>query len=169
LGDLGSGSIPDSTPDNSTNGFHQGEAPGAAPQPRAANAGLMKLGLEILKEVPHLLHLTFLTQNGTRLWAPVQPDYLTISSDALLMKFGAVIDGLWTVVGIVDGQIGEGPGPMKISPILDAAVSAMSKIREVIGRPKDHFGLTPIAIYAPMKGSAESEAEAGLSERHPES
>ena len=59
----------------------------------------IKFGFEVLKEVPHLLHMTFLSQSGFRFWAATQPDYLTISSDALVMKFGAVVDGIWTVVG----------------------------------------------------------------------
>jgi hypothetical protein len=118
------------------------------PQPQITQA--VKVGLEILKEVPHLLHMTFLSGSGFRFWAAAQPDYLTISSDALLMKFGAVVDGLWTVVGIVDGRIGDGCEPLRINPVLDGVVTAMSALRETIGRPKDHWGLTPIAIYAPL-------------------
>jgi hypothetical protein len=118
-----------------------------------------KFGLEILKEVPHLLYMTFLAMPNFRFWAAAQPDYLTISSDALIMKFGAVIDGLWTVVGIVDGRIGDAPTPLPVSPILDGIVTAMSGLREAIGRPKDHWGLTPIAIYAPLRGAAETEAQ----------
>jgi hypothetical protein len=76
------------------------------------------------------------------------------------MKFGAVVDGLWTVVGIVDGKIGDAPKPLSISPILDGVVTAMSALREAIGRPKDHWGITPIAIYAPLRGAAEAETQA---------
>jgi hypothetical protein len=119
----------------------------------------IKFGLEVLKEAPHLLHMTFLAQSRFRFWAAAQPDYLTISSDALLMKFGAVVDGLWTVVGIVDGIIGDAPPPLSISPILDGVVTAMSGLRELIGRPKDHWGLTLIAIYAPLRGAVETEAQ----------
>jgi hypothetical protein len=105
--------------------------------------------------------MTFLSPSGFRFWAAAQPDYLTISSDALLMKFGAVIDGVWTVVGIVDGRIGDPPPSLSINPMLDGVISAMSLLREAVGRPKDHWGLTPIAIYAPIRGIAETEAEAG--------
>jgi hypothetical protein len=119
----------------------------------------LKLGLEVLKEAPHLLHLTFLASGGFRFWAAAQPEYLTISSDALAMKFGAVIDGLWTIVGIVDARVGDAPQPWKTTPILDAVVTAMSGLRETIGRPRDHWGITPIAIYAPLRGAAETEVE----------
>ena len=67
-------------------------------QPQVADE--MKIGLEILKEVPHLLHMTFISQSANtifKLWGAVQPDYLTISSQDLVMKYGAVLDGLWTV------------------------------------------------------------------------
>jgi hypothetical protein len=35
----------------------------------------------------------------------------------------------------------------------------MAGLRELIGRPKDHWGLTPIAIYAPLQGIAEAESQ----------
>jgi hypothetical protein len=124
---------------------------------------VIKFGLEVMKEVPHLLHMTFLGPGGFRFWAAAQPDYLTISSDALIMKFGAVVDGVWTVVGIVDGRIGEPPEPVKINPMLDGVITAMAGIREIAGRPKDHWGFTPIAIYAPIRGAAETEVEAQAS------
>lgn len=127
-------------------------------QPKPQIPDGVKFGLEVLKEVPHLLHMTFLAQSGFRFWAAAQPDYLTISSEALVMKFGAVVDGIWTVVGIVDGRIGDAPEPLKISPILDGVVTAMSGLREAIGRPKDHWGITLIAIYAQLRGAAETEA-----------
>lgn len=117
------------------------------------------MGLDLIKEVPHLLHMTFLTQGGFRFWAAAQPEYLTISSEHLVMKFGAVVDGLWTVVGIVDGKIGDTTEPLSISPVLDGLIVTMTGLRDLIGRPKNHWGLTPIAIYAPLRGIAETEAQ----------
>jgi hypothetical protein len=35
----------------------------------------------------------------------------------------------------------------------------MTGLRELIGRPQGHWGLTPIAIYAPLQGAAEAEIE----------
>lgn len=119
----------------------------------------IKAGLELLKEVPHLLHMTFLAPDGFRFWAAAQPEYPTISSEHLVMKYGAVLDGLWTVVGVVDGTIGDPPAPLPISPVLDSFITAMTSLREAIGRPKDHWGITPIAIYAPLRGMAEAEAQ----------
>lgn len=121
----------------------------------------LKFGLEVLKRVPHLLHLTFVTREGLNLWAAAQPSYLTITSEDLVMKYGATIDGLWTVVGIVDGMVGPSPDPVQVNPIVDGAVTAMTAFRDLIGRPRDQFGLTPIAVYAPIQGVAESEVEAG--------
>ncbi|MGO4879418.1 MAG: hypothetical protein ACLP59_01190 [Bryobacteraceae bacterium] len=129
------------------------------PQPEVSDA--VKIGLEVLKEVPHLLHMTFITKSDEslfRLWAAVQPGYLTINTEDLVMKYGAVIDGLWTVVGIVDARIGDPPEPWKINPVLDGVVTAMGGLRELIGRPKDNWGLIPIAIYSPLQGAAEADA-----------
>ncbi len=122
----------------------------------------MKIGLEVLKEVPHLLHMTFISKSDNtifKLWGAVQPGYLTINSEDLVMKYGAVLDGLWTVVGIVDARIGSPTEPWKLNPVLDSVVTAMTGLRELIGRPQGHWGLTPIAIYAPLQGAAEAEIE----------
>jgi len=129
-------------------------------QPQIAEE--MKFGLEVLKEVPHLLHMTFISKSDNtifRLWAAVQPDYLTISSEDLVMKYGAVLDGLWTVVGIVDARIGPPTEPSQLNPVLDSVVTAMTGLRDLIGRPQGHWGVTPIAIYAPLQGAAEAEIE----------
>jgi len=60
---------------------------------------------------------------------------------------------------------------MKVSPLVDGVITAMAGLRELIGRPKDHWGLTPIAIYAPFQGVAEAEAQASMtspeSDEHP--
>lgn len=119
----------------------------------------VKIGLEVLKNMPHLLHMILLAQQGFRFWAAAQPEYLTINSGDLVMKYGAVIDGMWTVVGRVDGRIGDAPEPLKVNPVVDGVVTAMAGLRELVGRPKDHWGLTPIAIYAPLQGVAEVEAQ----------
>lgn len=118
-----------------------------------------KLGLLVMKEFPNLFHMTFFSKEGFRLWAAVRPENLTISGADLTMKHGAVMDGLWTVIGIVDAGIGVQPKPMPLSDALDGVVTAMATLREHIGRPANHFGITPIAIYAPIRGIAETEAE----------
>jgi hypothetical protein len=131
---------------------------GAQPLP-----GDMAIGLQFLQAMPHLFHMTFLSEEGLSLWAAVRSDHLTISSEDLTMKFGAAIDGLWTVVGIVDG----GVAPATLLPVgsemLDTLVDTMAKLRGLMGRPQNHFGLTPIAIYAPLLGIAEIEAASAAS------
>jgi hypothetical protein len=99
------------------------------------------------------------------LWSAVQPGYLTIGSEDLVMKYGAVLDGLWTVVGIVDARIGSPVESWKLNPVLDGVVTAMNGLRELIGRPQGHWGLTPIAIYAPLQGAAEAETETANSKQ----
>ena len=118
----------------------------------------IKFGLELLKQAPHAFHMTFLSESSIRLWAAVQPDNLTISSEDLTMKFGATLDGLWTVIGIVDAAQGKRQLPLPVNPVIDGVVQAMISLREFIGRPEDHFGITPIAIYTPIRGLAEIEA-----------
>ena len=51
--------------------------------------------------------LALLDDSTISLWAAIRPEFMTISSEDLTMKFGAVMDGIWTVVGIVDAGVGE--------------------------------------------------------------
>jgi hypothetical protein len=85
---------------------------------------------------------------------------LTINSEDLTMKFGSVLDGLWQVVGIVDARAGEPAQPWPVNPVIDGVVAGLAAIRGQVGRPKNHIGITPIAIYSPIGGLAESEAVA---------
>ena len=128
-------------------------------QPVSKQAVEIQNALQALQLMPHLFHMTFLTNSGVSLWAAVQASNLTINSEDLAMKFGAVMDGVWTVVGIVDGKAGEPDKPFPIgSPMLDASVEMMARLRGFIGRPYSHIGLTPIAIYTPLVGIAETDA-----------
>jgi hypothetical protein len=96
--------------------------------------------------------MTFLSTSGYRLWAAPQPSNLTIASEDLTMKYGAVIDGRWAVIGIIDAIPGESSEPLPINNLMDAVVKAMTLVRETLGRPKDTIGLTPLAIYTPLVG-----------------
>ena len=62
-------------------------------------------------------------------------------------------------VGIVDARSGSPTEPWKLNTVLDSVVTAMTGLRELIGRPQGHWGITPIAIYAPLQGAAEAEIE----------
>lgn len=73
------------------------------------------------------------------------------------MKYGTALDGIWAVVGIVDAKPGAPPEPFLTNELMNGAISGLAAIRQIVGRPQDHFGLTPLAIYAPIRGAAESE------------
>ena len=124
----------------------------------------MSTRFQFLKGFPNLFHMTFLTPGGLRLWAGVQAENLTMKSADLTMKFGAVLHSRYKVIGFVDANIGEQPKPLSINPAIDGIVTAITSFREFLGRPTSHFGLTPIAIYTPIHGIAEVEAENAATE-----
>lgn len=129
----------------------------------------MSLSVEILKEVPHLFHMTFLSltpEAAFYFWASVRQEFLTIPSADLTMKYGSALDGIWSVVGIIDAKPGLPPEPFRTNELMDGVVSTLDQIRRFVGRPLDYFGITPIAIYTPLAGAAESAVTA--SETHNE-
>jgi hypothetical protein len=84
------------------------------------------------------------------------------------MKFGVTLDGVWTVIGILDAWVGQPREPLAMNELLDNVAKAMTFLRDTVGRPKNHWGLTPIAIYKPIVGVAETEAAASAVEPPPE-
>jgi len=108
----------------------------------------IELGLQILREVPHSVHMTFLTASGLRLWSAIQPSGLTIGSEDLTMKYGVTLEGKWTAVGIVDAGIGPQAAPIPLNEFLDTITKAVNDLRAVIGR-----------IYAPLRGLADELTE----------
>lgn len=120
----------------------------------------LKIGLSVMKEMPHVFHMTFFstsTESTLGFWASVKPEYLTINSEDMAMKYGAVVSGIWAVVGILDAFQGEPSQPVPVNSTIDAAMATLSYIRQQVGRPDNHFGITPIAIYKPLIGAPEAE------------
>jgi len=111
------------------------------------------MAIKVLKEVPHSVHMSFLSSEGFLLWSAIQPTNLTLSSEDLAMKHGVTIQGSWTAVGMVDASPGPQEEPWRMNDLLDTVTNAVNQIRALVGRPLDHFGFTPLAVYTPIRGA----------------
>jgi hypothetical protein len=85
----------------------------------------------------------------------LDPDYLIGGATDLNLKHGLRVTGEWHVLGIVDCEPGSGDVTSEEIGRLcgggdnvfsDSVVNLWHEFREVLGRPDDCWGLTPLVI-----------------------
>ncbi|MGN8184563.1 hypothetical protein [Burkholderia vietnamiensis] len=107
---------------------------------------------KILQKLPHSIQASFRIGEDT-LWSTLRAESMLINPDDLALKHGTQVPGQWFVLGIVDAQPGVvEPSPDVSSSGLDSAMSQMlGGLREMMGRPTDAYGVTPIAIFRAVR------------------
>ncbi|MFK5596505.1 hypothetical protein ACFZ8E_05805 [Methylobacterium sp. HMF5984] len=122
-------------------------------------------GLELMQSMPPAIQMHVLsTENDINVnaWATISHESLTTTPTDLMLKHGIVLRGLWTVIGILDAfpdmkiPTEEDPNPQSFDEIAiptfekdfaRAAAEFGGMARELIGRPRNMFGVTPILIF----------------------
>jgi len=94
-----------------------------------------------------------LVSSGITLWGTLRPEYLSTPPGDLMLKHGARVGGIWTMLGILDARP-DADEPAVVSPFQGIAAMAASfgDLRHTIGRPADAFGVTPLLIYRRVSG-----------------
>jgi hypothetical protein len=110
---------------------------------------------EVLRAMPRAIHAHFLSASGF-LWSSLQPSGLTISVTDLTLKYGGTVAGKWNLLYLVDAWADSG-NPPDISqwsggPLIDGIHTAMHGLRELMGRPKNWIGITPLMIFRSAAG-----------------
>jgi len=105
--------------------------------------------IAVLEKLPHALHGGLTTASGEAVWMSLDPASLTTSVDDFALKHGANIPGRWTAVGVLDAfPDPDRPAPEVVGETLHGMMRFMSMfIQSTMGRPKESFGLTPVAVY----------------------
>ena len=85
----------------------------------------------------------------------LEPDYLIGGSTGLNLKHGLRVTGEWHILGILDCEPGAGDvDPTEMGQICggvdndfsNSVIELWYQFRQVIGRPEDCWGLTPLVI-----------------------
>lgn len=136
----------------------QNLAPKAKQQAIATRKRGSETVAKLLKSMPHAVQATF-TSSGSMLWATLRPESMLINPDDLALKHGATIPGSWYLLGVLDAQPGDSPAPVCVREGgLDAAmVQMLSAMRELIGRPSNAYGVTPIGIFRAIRRATAAE------------
>jgi hypothetical protein len=111
-------------------------------------AELMK---DILSGLPHALLMTLFSGDQS-LWSSLEEDHLKINSDDITLKHGANFAGEWHVLSILDAKPDHEieqihPAPTAINGLFSGMVDVLSNVRQLLGRPADAYGITPLAIF----------------------
>lgn len=111
-----------------------------------------------LNTLPHALQMNFLSEKGES-WATMNPDMMNVNSGDLGLKHGTLIPGDWHMLAVLDVR----PTPETVeptpdflsTPLGDIMVQVMSAIQQLAGRPGASYGVTPVAIFRPLKSKLE--------------
>jgi len=106
--------------------------------------------VEALRAMPQIVHAHFLT-NDAILWSSLQPSGLTIPISDLTLKYGGTVSGKWNLLYILDAWADKGEPPdvslWSAGTMMDAVLTAMHGLRNMMGRPAGWIGITPLMIY----------------------
>ena len=108
---------------------------------------------DILAKLPHALQMS-LFADTVEIWSTLNPEHMTVNPDDLAFKHGANVAGEWKVLGVVDARpddesVNEMPSSSR--EIENGMFLILNTIREFFGRPSTAFGITPVAIFRPIR------------------
>ena len=116
--------------------------------------------IELIKNQPHAIVST-LRINSHTVWTSIQSEGLTISASDLMIKHGIRIAGEWSMVGIVDALPDNCDGDpfsldeqaaLSLGSLGGVIMGIAPALREVLGRPKSAYGMTPLMIFREISG-----------------
>ena len=118
--------------------------------------------MAIMKSMPHLIQVRLHEPTGAKLWGTLRDSGVVGTTSDFLLKHGMVIPGQWAILGILDAlpeaQQGGGLHPDLLTDILrgiqmvkgpfgDMFRQINLPVRQLLGRPLDHYGITPLLIF----------------------
>jgi len=121
-------------------------------------------GLELFSELaPHLPHtVQAIVKNGSsdEIWCTLAREGLAMTTADILLKHGMIIPGKWAVLGILDATPdyeGHSSNSDELQPndMVAGIFKAMAPlVRQLFGRPKSAFGVTPLLIFREVEAHA---------------
>ena len=124
-------------------------AAGVAPGKRKGqHRDEVEAGLSFIKLLPHSIHATL--RGVVSVWCCLQSAGMVVSADDLLLKHGVIVQGSWTLLGILDAGPDLRPTASEssgVDDLVDLMRSLAPAARKLLGRPSDHYGVTPLLIF----------------------
>jgi len=116
----------------------------------------LEVGMELLSSYPMTVQSTIKTANGETVWCTLKSECMVVSSGDLLLQHGLKLVGEWNLVGILDAKPDEPSVGLLdqsgFNPMLAALGFLAPVVRQVMGRPNETFGITPLMIFRSVSG-----------------
>ena len=126
-----------------------------APKLRKQSEQDMKRLAELISELPHTLQMKVFS-DVAQLWATLTPEYLIVNPSDLALKHGSKIPGQWHVLAVLDARPDDGglPSARNHTPVEEGMLTMLNVLREMLGRSPSDYGVTPLAIFRPIRPRA---------------
>lgn len=139
---------------------HQRRSPGHSQNQSSAKSE-MDLLVALLSLLPHTLQCR-LIGDDTDIWCSIDEDFVVGKSSDLGLKHGALLQGEWSMLGVLDAQpdvfqveseeIQQVLSELAGTPIGQLSVNLAPAARKLLGRPPQAFGMTPLLIFRAVTG-----------------
>lgn len=110
---------------------------------------------DLLAKLPHVIQMSIYGSIYGGAWATLDPQYMTLNTDDFAFKHGSSIAGEWHVIGVLDAKPDqdepEANFPLMDNQLRNGMILMTNALREMFGRPASFYGLTPIAIFRPIR------------------
>ena len=121
---------------------------------------LGKLVTGLLSKLPHTIQARLLTNDGQTIYGGLQESGLTGSSTDLMLKNGLVVQGTWSILGVLDALPDKASAaddesdiaPELVGGMLTILLGALAPFMRQVGRPPEAYGVTPLLIFREVSG-----------------
>ena len=106
------------------------------------------IGIAFVRLLPHSVQASL--RGEATVWCSLQTPGMTTPADDLLLKHGVAVRGEWSLLGILDAVPDSDADSRPLSPGEDIATlmrALAPAARQLLGRPPDHYGVTPLLIF----------------------
>lgn len=122
------------------------------------------LGMKLMDLLPNTIQLR-MKEDGNKYWTTLEPDFFTINSEDLSLKYGSILSGDWHILAYVDFTPNkeqfleryksyfekETESSLMHQSVIDVFVSNMDSLRAIAGCNDEEYALSPIMIFKSVR------------------
>ncbi|WP_176317730.1 DUF6414 family protein [Burkholderia vietnamiensis] len=109
---------------------------------------------EVLQVMPPTPQITMADVSGRLVWGCLNDDHMVISASSLALTHGTSVKGTWHVLAVLDATPDEDiddphefDSVMAYSQLMASTADVLGSIRDLMGRPSQAYGITPVVIF----------------------
>ncbi len=120
-----------------------------------AEADQAQLTAKTLELLPSGLQIVLTTEQGEKCWGQLERKNLWVNPEEAQTKFGRQLRGRWSSLVILDSPpdpvAGVSTQNVATPDVREALANIADLMRTVVGRPADHYAVTPLMIFRKLQ------------------